>query len=115
LRPPRPRLPAGSVMARPARAAAGGADGRIVLGGVIARYGDRLPLTDRTPRISLNEGDTPLIRSLNIGPELGLRELYFKFQGLNPTGSFKDRGMVGAVAKALEGGRHTLVCASTSN
>jgi threonine synthase len=102
-------------MARPVPADAGGAGARVPAGGVIERYGDRLPLTDKTPRISLSEGNTPLIRSVNIGPELGLRELYFKFEGLNPTGSFKDRGMVVAVAKAMEVGSHTLMCASTGN
>jgi threonine synthase len=101
-------------MARPARDASG-AEGGAIPAGVIARYGGRLPLTDKTPRISLNEGNTPLIRSVNIGHELGLRELYFKFEGLNPTGSFKDRGMVVAVAKAMEAGSHTLMCASTGN
>jgi threonine synthase len=85
------------------------------LSGVIARYGEFLPLTDKTPRISLGEGSTPLVRSVNIGPRLGLAELYFKFEGLNPTGSFKDRGMVVAVAKALEAGHHILICASTGN
>jgi threonine synthase len=103
------------MMARPARADAGTTGGRAPQGGVIERYADRLPLTDETPRISLSEGDTPLIRSVHIGPELGLRELHFKFEGLNPTGSFKDRGMVVAVAKALEAGSHTLMCASTGN
>jgi threonine synthase len=101
--------------ARPVRADAGGAEARVPPGGVIERYADRLPLTDKTPRISLSEGNTPLIPSINIGPELGLRELYFKFEGLNPTGSFKDRGMVVAVAKAMEAGSHTLMCASTGN
>jgi threonine synthase len=102
-------------MARPVRTDAGTTGGRAAQGGVIERYADRLPLTDQTPRISLSEGDTPLIRSVHIGPELGLRELHFKFEGLNPTGSFKDRGMVVAVAKALEAGSHTLMCASTGN
>jgi threonine synthase len=83
--------------------------------GVIARYAEYLPLTDKTPRITLNEGGTPLIRSLNIGPRLGLKELHFKFEGLNPTGSFKDRGMVLAVARAIEAGNTTLICASTGN
>ena len=82
--------------------------------GIIARYADFLRLTDKTPRISLNEGSTPLIASANIGPELGL-DLHFKFEGLNPTGSFKDRGMVVAVAKALEEGSRTVICASTGN
>jgi threonine synthase len=110
-------------MASPARDAqrardarrSGGAEGGVTSAGVIARYGDRLPLTEKTPRISLSEGNTPLIRSVNIGRELGLRELHFKFEGLNPTGSFKDRGMVVAVAKAMEAGSHTLMCASTGN
>ncbi|MFY9614087.1 MAG: threonine synthase [Candidatus Dormiibacterota bacterium] len=84
-------------------------------GGVIERYGEYLPLTARTPRISLNEGGTPLIRSENIGRQLGIRELHFKFEGLNPTGSFKDRGMVVAVAKAMEAGDRILMCASTGN
>ena len=84
-------------------------------GGVIERYHDHLPLTSKTPRISLNEGGTPLIRSENIGRQLGIPELYFKFEGLNPTGSFKDRGMVVAVAKAMEAGDRTLMCASTGN
>jgi threonine synthase len=84
-------------------------------GGVIERYGEHLPLTPRTPRISLNEGGTPLIRSENIGRQLGIRELHFKFEGLNPTGSFKDRGMVVAVAKAMEAGDRILMCASTGN
>ncbi|MEA2647496.1 MAG: threonine synthase [Chloroflexota bacterium] len=99
---------------RPARQARTGGPG-VPQGGVIDRYGDRLPLTDKTPRISLNEGGTPLIRSINIGPQLGIDELYFKFEGLNPTGSFKDRGMVVAVAKAMEAGSRTLMCASTGN
>jgi threonine synthase len=102
-------------MARPVRADAAASGGRAPQRGVIERYAERLPLTDSTPRISLSEGDTPLIRSVHIGPELGLRELHFKFEGVNPTGSFKDRGMVVAVAKALEFGSHTLMCASTGN
>jgi threonine synthase len=83
--------------------------------GVIARYRERLPVTDRTPLIDLCEGSTPLIPSRNIGPALGLRRLFFKYEGLNPTGSFKDRGMVVAVAKAMEDGARVLVCASTGN
>ncbi|MBO0687519.1 MAG: threonine synthase [Candidatus Dormibacteraeota bacterium] len=83
--------------------------------GVIARYGDWLPLTEATPMIDLQEGSTPLVESRNIGPALGLRRLYFKYEGLNPTGSFKDRGMVVAVAKAMEAGARVLVCASTGN
>ncbi|MBO0688763.1 MAG: threonine synthase [Candidatus Dormibacteraeota bacterium] len=83
--------------------------------GVIARFRDRLPITDRTPLVDLREGSTPLIASRNIGPALGLRRLFFKYEGLNPTGSFKDRGMVVAVAKAMEDGARVLVCASTGN
>lgn len=83
--------------------------------GIIERYAAYLPLTDSTPRISLGEGSTPLIRSSRIGPSIGLERLYFKYEGLNPTGSFKDRGMVLATAKALETGAETLVCASTGN
>ncbi|MDP9325134.1 MAG: threonine synthase, partial [Candidatus Dormibacteraeota bacterium] len=101
--------------ARPAEAADSGGMGSRPWGGVIERYGEHLPLTARTPRISLNEGGTPLIRSENIGRQLGIRELHFKFEGLNPTGSFKDRGMVVAVAKAMEAGDRTLMCASTGN
>jgi threonine synthase len=82
---------------------------------VILRYADRLPVTDATPRITLNEGGTPCIESRSIGAQLGLRSLHFKFEGLNPTGSFKDRGMVMAVAKAMEAGSEAIVCASTGN
>jgi threonine synthase len=83
--------------------------------GVIIRYADRLPVTERTPRITLNEGGTPCIESRSVGEQLGLRSLHFKFEGLNPTGSFKDRGMVMAVAKAIEAGSEAIVCASTGN
>jgi threonine synthase len=83
--------------------------------GVIARYRDWLPVTDATPMLDLSEGSTPLVRSQNLGPALGLKRLFFKYEGLNPTGSFKDRGMVVAVAKALEARAKVLVCASTGN
>ena len=83
--------------------------------GVIARYRDHLPITSRTPDVDLHEGSTPLVRSRNIGRALGLEHLYFKYEGLNPTGSFKDRGMVVAVAKALESGSRVFMCASTGN
>lgn len=83
--------------------------------GVIDRYAAFLPITDQTPRITLGEGSTPLIRSTRIGPSLGLHQLYFKYEGLNPTGSFKDRGMVVATAKAIEAGARVLLCASTGN
>jgi threonine synthase len=83
--------------------------------GVIARYRERLPVGPRTPEVDLHEGSTPLVPSRNIGRALGLDHLYFKYEGLNPTGSFKDRGMVVAVAKALEGGSRVFMCASTGN
>lgn len=83
--------------------------------GVIERYRQWLPVTDTTPEVSLLEGSTPLVPSRSIGPSLGLRGLYFKYEGLNPTGSFKDRGMAVAVAKAMEQGAKVLVCASTGN
>ena len=83
--------------------------------GVLGRYGDYLPLTDATPMITLGEGGTPLVKSSRLGKELGCDELYFKLEGCNPTGSFKDRGMVVAVAKALESGSRTIMCASTGN
>jgi len=83
--------------------------------GVLRRYADFLPLTADTPRIDLGEGSTPLVRSRHIGPALGVPNLYFKLESCNPTGSFKDRGMVVAVAKALEEGNRAVLCASTGN
>jgi threonine synthase len=83
--------------------------------GVIERYADFLPLTSATPRINLGEGSTPLVRSNHIGPSLGIDQLYFKLEMTNPTGSFKDRGMVVAVAKAIETGARAVLCASTGN
>ena len=83
--------------------------------GVLARYARYLPLTADTPMLTMGEGDTPLVRSRHIGPELGMPDLYFKLEGCNPTGSFKDRGMVVAVAKAVEAGHRTILCASTGN
>jgi len=83
--------------------------------GVIHRYRDFLPVTPATPTITLGEGDTPLVRSRTLEKQLGCRELYFKCEGCNPTGSFKDRGMVVAVAKAVESGSSSIICASTGN
>ncbi len=83
--------------------------------GVIHQYRDFLPITPATPTITLGEGDTPLVRSRTLEKQLGCRELYFKCEGCNPTGSFKDRGMVVAVAKAVEGGSSSIICASTGN
>jgi threonine synthase len=83
--------------------------------GVLYRWAEILPLTENTPRITLGEGDTPLVRSAALEAECGLDELWFKLESCNPTGSFKDRGMVVAVAKALESGARAIMCASTGN
>lgn len=84
--------------------------------GVIERYREFLPVTDRTPIISLLEGSTPLIRAdrlaARIAPNL---TIYLKYEGLNPTGSFKDRGMTMAISKAVEEGSKAVMCASTGN
>ncbi|MGQ9546700.1 MAG: threonine synthase [Dehalococcoidia bacterium] len=83
--------------------------------GVLNRYRDYLPVTPATPLITLGEGNTPLVRSRILEKDLGCGELYFKLEGCNPTGSFKDRGMVVAVAKAVESGSGSIICASTGN
>jgi len=83
--------------------------------GVLFRYKDSLPLTSATPMFSLGEGDTPLVRCEELEKTIGCGELYLKFEGCNPTGSFKDRGMVVAVAKAREAGSKAIMCASTGN
>ncbi len=83
--------------------------------GVLFHYRDHLPVTQATPMISLGEGDTPLVRSRRLEPDIGCGQLYFKLEGCNPTSSFKDRGMVVAVAKALEAGSDAIICASTGN
>ncbi len=82
--------------------------------GLIREYWEYLPVTDKTPVCTLHEGNTPLIPSVSIGKELGV-DLYFKYEGLNPTGSFKDRGMTVALSKALEDGSKAVICASTGN
>jgi threonine synthase len=79
------------------------------------RYRRYLPITDATPALGLGEGGTPLIRAQRLGAAIGAPNLYLKIEGQNPTGSFKDRGMVVAVAKALEEGARAIVCASTGN
>ena len=84
------------------------------MAGLIERYRERLPVSGETPVISLGEGDTPLLAAPRIS-ELCGAEVYLKYEGLNPTGSFKDRGMTMAVSKALEDGAATAVCASTGN
>lgn len=84
--------------------------------GVIDRYRKYLPVTDKTPVITLREGNTPLLRMPNIEKHLGCpAELYAKYEGLNPTGSFKDRGMTMAISKAIEEGADAVLCASTGN
>ena len=83
--------------------------------GVIASYRKYLPVTDQTPMLTLGEGETPLVRSPRLEKEFGVGELYFKLESCNPSGSFKDRGMVMAVAKALEAGYKAVACASTGN
>jgi len=84
--------------------------------GLIDRYRDRLPVHDDTRIISLGEGNTPLIRLHNIPDTLGKDvDIYIKYEGLNPTGSFKDRGMTMAVTKAVEEGSKAIICASTGN
>lgn len=81
---------------------------------LLERYREFLPVTDRTPRLTLGEGFTPLVAADALGREIGCR-LYLKVEGQNPTGSFKDRGMVMAVAKAMEAGTRAVICASTGN
>ncbi|MFP4559703.1 MAG: threonine synthase [Thiohalorhabdus sp.] len=84
--------------------------------GLIQHYADRLPIDDPADAISLGEGRTPCIRTYNLPRRLGFEgEIYLKFEGLNPTGSFKDRGMTVAVTKAFEEGSRAVVCASTGN
>lgn len=84
--------------------------------GIIDRYRPFLPVTDRTPVVTLNEGNTPLIRAERLQAALGLQaEVYLKCEGLNPTGSFKDRGMTLAISKAVEEGAKAVICASTGN
>lgn len=82
--------------------------------GLIEEYKEFLPVTENTPALTLNEGNTPLIHLVNLSKQLGI-ELYGKIEGANPTGSFKDRGMVFAVAKAIEDGAKCVICASTGN
>ncbi len=82
---------------------------------LLERYRGFLPITSATPSLTLGEGFTPLVKADRLGAALGLRELYLKVEGQNPTGSFKDRGMVLAVAKAMEAGAEAIVCASTGN
>ena len=84
--------------------------------GLINKYKEFLPVTESTPIVTLNEGNTPLIKAENLAKKIGLNaEVYLKFEGCNPTGSFKDRGMTMAVTKAKEAGSGAIICASTGN
>lgn len=84
--------------------------------GLINRYRKFLPVDDSTPVVTLNEGNTPLIKADNLAKKIGIdAEIYLKFEGCNPTGSFKDRGMTMAVTKAKESGSGAIICASTGN
>lgn len=82
--------------------------------GIIHRYFDQLPVSADTPVVTLAEGGTPLIHSERLSTEVGA-EVWLKYEGLNPTGSFKDRGMTLAISKALEEGSRAVICASTGN
>ncbi|HEX4211661.1 MAG TPA: threonine synthase [Candidatus Binataceae bacterium] len=84
--------------------------------GLIEHYRRFLPVTEKTPVVTLNEGNTPLIESPELAERLGQNiKCYLKFEGANPTGSFKDRGMTVAISKALGEGVHAVMCASTGN
>lgn len=84
--------------------------------GLINKYREFLPVTESTPVVTLNEGNTPLIKAENLAKKIGVdAEIYLKFEGCNPTGSFKDRGMTMAVTKAKESGSDAIICASTGN
>ncbi len=99
----------------------GGASPRMMLHsfndrGVMARYREYLPVSNQTPFVSLNEGSTPLIHSPRLSDKVGRScQVYVKYEGLNPTGSFKDRGMTVAISKAVEEGAKAVICASTGN
>lgn len=84
--------------------------------GLIETFREYLPVSDKTPVITLNEGNTPLVKADNLAKKIGLdAEIYLKYDGCNPTGSFKDRGMTMAVSKAKEAGSEAIICASTGN
>ena len=84
--------------------------------GVINRYRNFFPVSEKTPVITINEGNTPLIKADNLAKKAGIKaDLYLKYEGANPTGSFKDRGMTMAVSKAVEEGSNAIICASTGN
>ncbi|MFC1512592.1 threonine synthase [bacterium] len=84
--------------------------------GLIERYKEFLPVSEKTPVVTLFEGNTPLLRAEKLEEYLNIKlEIYLKYEGLNPTGSFKDRGMTMAISKAKENGRNIVMCASTGN
>ena len=84
--------------------------------GLLDRYRDRLPVTESTPIVNLYEGNTPLLHLENIPRQTGIdADIWVKYEGLNPTGSFKDRGMTMAVSHALQEGSRAIICASTGN
>ena len=84
--------------------------------GVIEAFRDFLPVSDRTPVVTLKEGGTPLVEAPRLAEAIGFPgRLYLKYEGMNPTGSFKDRGMTVAVSKAVEEGARVIACASTGN
>ncbi|MFZ8862783.1 MAG: threonine synthase [Thermocrinis sp.] len=84
--------------------------------GIIHHYREYLPVNENTPVITLYEGNTPLVHAQNLAREIGFKgEIFLKYEGLNPTGSFKDRGMTLAISKAVEVGKRAVICASTGN
>jgi threonine synthase len=84
--------------------------------GIIEEYRDFLPVSDKTPVVTLKEGNTPLVRTTNLPERAGVDlDIFLKFDGANPTGSFKDRGMTMAISKAAESGSRAVICASTGN
>jgi len=83
--------------------------------GVLFRYKQYLPITAKTPMFTMGEGETPLVKVDALAKQIGCAEIYFKLEGCNPSGSFKDRGMVMAIAKAMENGSKAVMCASTGN
>jgi len=83
--------------------------------GVLLQFREHLPVTENTPMLTMGEGDTPLVRSRRLGDELGVGALYFKLEGCNPTGSFKDRGMTVGITRAVQLGARAVACASTGD
>ena len=88
---------------------------KILWRGIIEEYREFLPVSSDTPVVTLKEGNTPLIKAVNLKKKGLDLEIYFKFEGANPTGSFKDRGMTLALSKAVEAGSKAVICASTGN